>query len=894
MSGPIDDADARPAPVIRTPDQRLRVFISSTLNELADERRAVREAVERLRLTPVMFETGARPHPPRALYRAYLDQSDVFLGIYWKSYGWVAPDETVSGLEDEYLLSGDRPKLIYVKSDRQRQPRLAGLLDRIREDDRAAYKSFTDADELAELVADDIAVLLTERFSQVGGRPAATGLRPRALPVAVTPIVGREGELEAARSLLQDPSVRLVTLIGPGGIGKTRLALEVAAIADRDAAVGLDGVWFVDLTPVHDPARVPEVVAAALGVRAEGSSPVHDLLVDRLQDRAVLLVLDNFEQVLPAAPVVGRLLAACRGLRILVTSRAVLHLRGEREITLAPLLPPDTAASGSVEAVRASSAVQLFTSRGRQVRPGFTVTSANAQAVAALCRRLDGIPLALELAAAQLRILSPAELLERLTERLDRTLDLDAGVTDLPDRQRTLRSTVEWSHSLLHEPERAVLARLSVFAQSWTLEAAEAVAADDEDVEVFEVLSSLVSHSLVTVDESDPDHLRFRMLGMVQAFAQEQLAARREREATLDRLTHHLLRFAADAGAGLQGPDNRRWGARVDNVLEDLLAATQRAIDDDRAATVIGLSAPLHTYWWSRGQLRTMRSYAEQAAALPSADRLPPEAAALLRWARGLFLVFHGDTSAAEPLILDLLHDAEQLGDPRLRAFGLIGLGLTRIVPAAAEAVPLLDEAAAAFRTLEEPWALAFVLSARGQLALQMGDLDLALRSHTEGLAAAQSIEDEHLQAQLLDLLGLDALAAGEPDTARARFTAAAGLHRRLLDQEGSAYCLDGFAALALAAGRPEVAAQLLGASRHARDVVGVVVWPGVWAAHEALREAVAGAVGQEMFDRLAATGSRMATDEALELAVRTACLPSPGLTPSGLTPGAPSPGGSA
>lgn len=852
---------------IRTPDQRLRVFVSSTLRELAEERQAVRDTVERLRLTPVMFELGARPHPPRDLYRAYLDQSDVFLGIYWESYGWIGPGETVSGLEDEYLLSGDRPKLIYVKESRDRQPELKELLGRIRDDDRAAYKSFTDAGQLADLVADDLAVLLTERFTAVQRTPPS-GLRPMSLPVPATPIIGREAEIADVLGLLTEPATRLVTIIGPGGIGKTRLSLELAARLAADPRADLNGVWFVDLTPVSESPRVLDLVASSLGIRSEGAGEVLDLLIDRLQGQRVLLVLDNFEQVLAAAPAVGQLLAACPQLKVLVTSRTVLHLRGEREVILTPLDTPGVDSSDSVSVVGQSDAVQLFVARGRQVRPGFALTNTNARDIADLCRRLDGIPLALELAAAQLRILSPSQLLTRLGDRLDRTLDLKAGLSDLPDRQRTLRTTVEWSHSLLGEPERALLARLSVFSQAWTLAAAEEVGAAASDVDVFEVLSSLVSHSLVRIDESDPEELRFRMLGMVRAFAREQLDERGETEQALDRRTVYLRRFAAEAGAGLESADNRRWAARVDNELEDLLSTMQRAIRCDDAETVIRLSAPLFVYWWSRGLLRTMQGFATQAADLPSSADLPPDAAALLKWARGMFLVSAGQVDQARPLMQELLGEADALGARRLRAFALAGMGLTLVATSITQAALELDAAVDIFRSMHEQWGLAFVLSARGQLALQTGDLATAAALHTEGLAAATEIDNDHLRAQLLDLLGLDALVAGDIQTARSRYVAAAELHLEILDQEGSAYCLAGFASIALTGGHPDVSARLMGAGWHALDVVGVSVWPGVQASADALAAMVSGALGEGAFAAATAEGARMSTSEALSYAI--------------------------
>src|SRR5215211_240443 len=241
---------------IQTPDQRVRVFVSSTMQELAPERRAVREAIETLRLTPVMFELGARPHPPRVLYRAYLEQSDVFVGLYWESYGWVPPGEDLSGLEDEYRLSGDRPKLIYIKTPAPgRQPRLGELIARIQRDDSVSYRPFGTADELATLVGDDLAVLLTERFAASAAPPAEPprSLRVAPLPRPVTRLIGREPDLARVLDLLLDPDVRMVTIVGPGGIGKSRLAL---AVSDGARERCPDGIVYIDLAPLTEPSLV--------------------------------------------------------------------------------------------------------------------------------------------------------------------------------------------------------------------------------------------------------------------------------------------------------------------------------------------------------------------------------------------------------------------------------------------------------------------------------------------------------------------------------------------------------------------------------------------------------------------------------------------------------------
>jgi predicted ATPase len=853
---------------ISTPDRRLRVFVSSTLQELAEERRAIQEVVTRLRLTPVMFELGARPHPPRDLYRAYLAQSDVFVGVYAGSYGWVAPEEEVSGLEDEYNLSGDLPKLIYVKSGVEQQPRLKELLGRIRDDDQAAYKRFATPAELAELLADDLAVLLTERFAASRATRAAEEtvepLRPGRVPVPSTPLVGRDAEVQQVLGLLADPGVRLVSLIGPGGIGKTRLALQTALLAP---SIHEEAVWFVDLATVRDASGVVDAVAAAFGVRREGTRALLDVLVDRVADREVLLVLDNFEQVVGAAPELGQLLDACPGLSILVTSRTVLGLRGEHVLNVAPLPVPASSAQ-TMEGVSTSAAVELLVARARQVRPGFRLTPANAAAVADLCRLLDGIPLALELAAAQLRVLSPASLLARLRQRLDRSLDLSVATVDTPSRQRTLRATLEWSHSLLSDAQRRLLARLSVFTGRWTLEAAEAVGTVYGDLEVEETLSALVAESLVVLDESDPEQLRFRFLSPVRSFAAELLAEAGERDATFARLTAYLVALAAETGPALLGPDNREAAEQVDDQLEDLLAAAERAVADDDAETVVRLSAPLFPYWWGRGLLLQMSELAEAAGALPSARSMSLLARASLLWARGMFRISQGQLPAAEPLLEELLACVDGSGDERLRAFALAGLALARAETSPQERIALIGQAVETFRRLRDGWGLAFALSVQGQLALAGGDPPAAAAIHTEALGVARRIASDHLEVQLLDLLGVDALVAGDVEAARSGLVAAAGVHQRLADSEGSANCLDGLAAVALLQGRPAVAAELTGVAARTRELVGVTVWPALRPAAAQLDAAVRGALPTAELDAALARGRATPMLQGLAYAV--------------------------
>src|SRR6266699_594266 len=375
------DAESRPmeAPsttyVIRTPDQRVRVFVSSTLDELAPERAAAREAISQMRLTPVFFESGARPYPPRELYRAYLGQSDIFVGIYWQRYGWVAPTRQVSGLEDEYQLSGGKPKLIYVKTPApEREPRLQALLDRIRAEEIASYQKFATPEELRERIANDLAQLLTERFTPTPETPAGSRLAP--LPLPRSRLIDREHELAQVRTLLQREDVGLVPLPGTGGVGTTRLALQVAAdLASRFA----DGAAFVSLASLTDPELVELTVARALGVSDADGQSIGERLREYLRPRQLLLLLDNAEQVLSAAPLATRLLDAAPRLTLLVTSREPLRVRDERVVPVLPLALPDAEHLPDLETLAHVPAVALFVERVREVQPAFALTAANAQ-----------------------------------------------------------------------------------------------------------------------------------------------------------------------------------------------------------------------------------------------------------------------------------------------------------------------------------------------------------------------------------------------------------------------------------------------------------------------------------------------------------------------------------
>ncbi len=863
MTAPADVPGA-PPPVIATPDRRLRVFVSSTLEELAAERRAVRDAVVRLRLSPVMFELGARPHPPRDLYRAYLAQSEVFVGVYGDRYGWVGPGMTVSGIEDELELSAGMPRLLYVRTPAPgRDPRLARMLERVQAEGGVSTTPYRDAAGLGEQVAVDLAVLLSERFTRQA--PPPPGLAAGWLPTPPTPMVDRTAELATVTALLGDPAVRLVVLTGPGGIGKTRLALAAAAAVEPLR----DGTWFVDLAGVRDPDDVPGAVAEAVGVSVEGSRPLLELVADRLAGRRALLVVDNLEQVAAAAPGLATLLARCPRTQLLATSRTVLRLRGEHDVPIGPLGTPSPGDTG-VAAVTAVPAVELFVARARQADPAFTLTAATAGPVAELVRRLDGLPLAVELAAARVRTLPPRSLLARLDRALDRALDLGDPDVDVPDRQRTLRATIAWSHDLLDEPGRALLARLSVCADGCSLDTAEAVGTGpdaDGDPDVLETLSDLVGHSLVSPTDTGDGEPRFRMLELVRAYAAERLRERGEEEATRARWAEHLATLGAEAGAGLPGPAARLWRTRLDAETADLRAALRWAVAADRAELAVRLTAPLVRWWWARGLLPVMAELAEATAALPSAAALPPDLAGRLAWARAALRIALGERETAAGLLDGVVDGARRRGDAWLTGHALSAEAMT-LPPSDARVGPLLDEALGELRRSGDGWSVAFSGMLRAGVALAAGDLPTAERVGEEARGLAGAAADDQLAALLTDTLALAALLAGDLPRARARLDGAVVLHRRTRDLDGVAACLEVLAATTLASGEAEAAARLAGAAEAARAGLGVVRWSPHQALADRLREALRGALGDDAEARERAAGAALGPWAALDTAL--------------------------
>ncbi|HZZ55153.1 MAG TPA: DUF4062 domain-containing protein, partial [Trebonia sp.] len=737
--------------MIRTPDQRVRVFVSSSLGELVPERQAVTAAITQLRLTPVLFELGARPYAPRDLYRAYLKQSDVFVGIYAESYGWIAPEMEISGLEDEYRLSADKPRLIYMKETARRDPRLTSFLQAIEAEGVVSYRRFKDSGELATLVADDLALLLTERFV---GPPATPPVAP--LPAPRWPLVDRVEELQVVTGLLREAEAGLVTLTGPGGVGKTSLAL---AVAHAVAAEFADGAAFVSLETLTDVSLIGETVAQQLHVPVVPGQPAGESLLAFFGARQLLLLVDNVEQVMEvAAPLAEQFLERAPGLKVLATSREPMRLRGERVVAVAPLALPEASALVDLDTLAAVPAVALFLASAREARSDFRLTEDNAAAVAEICRRLDGLPLALQLAAARLTVLSADGLLARLGRPLPL---LTRGPRDLPERQQTLRAAIAWSYDMLGPPEQRLFRQLGVFAGGFTLEAVEAlIDGGPDDLDPLDAISRLVGQSVVFVQPLDEGAPRYRMLETIREFALERLEASGEAAQTRRRHAEFFRDLAIRAEPMLLGTAGERAGtAQLECAHDNMRAALAWSVNaDGELAVGIGLAGALGWFWLMSGRLQEAQSwYGQLLARRDQADDS-------LAWAEvlhgsALQLWGLGDVAQATAIEESAVEMFRSAGELRWLCYALALLARVRTGQGRlAEAQALLEEARDVWRRVDVTYGQPFDAYLRyylGSAALVQGDLDTAaghLEASLRGLEAAQ---DDLARGVVLGSLGV-------------------------------------------------------------------------------------------------------------------------------------------
>ncbi|MEV4539187.1 DUF4062 domain-containing protein [Asanoa sp. NPDC049518] len=843
--------------VIRTPDQRVRVFVSSTLREMAEERAVVSQAIEALRLTPVMFEQGARPHPPRAVYQAYLAQSDIFVGLYWEQYGWIGPEMDISGLEDEFELASDKPRLIYVKVPApDRDPRLAELIARIGDEALVTFRQFRTSSELNRLVSHDLAVLLSERFAAVR---TSTGRRSgtQPLPVGRTSLVGRSQAIDEVAGLLERPDVRLLTMTGPGGVGKTRLAV---AAAERARGRFSAGVVFVPLADVTEPDQVVAAIARQVGADVAGAATPTTALAGQLGDESWLLVLDNLEQVVGAAGDLGELLTRCPGLTIVATSRTVLELRAEREYPVPPLELPADPAAMPIEELVESPAVRLFVDRARAVRYDFALTPLNAVAVAEICRRLEGLPLAIELAAARTRLLSPAALLERLETSLDA---LGTGALDLPERQRTLRAAVEWSVDLLDAAERSLLETTAVFVDGWTIEAAAEVAGISED-EALDLTDALVRHSLVQLDHADVG-TRCRMLQTVRMFVAERLMARPDAADIQRRHAQTYKALAISADRPLRGVGQRDWVERLQTEAGNLAASVRWHLAHDQGP-LPHLYRVLWPFWSQRDHLADARAWVDQL--LPTADSLDPQARAELLWTATVTAREIGDDQAALAHRARLVPLLPQIEDPYLHAATLLSMAWTStmmgdIEGALREALAALEE----FQPQDEPLGTASSALTAGSLETSTGRQEEALSHLRDAYDWAMRLDNAWLAATAQVLLAGLALVRGEKLNARMLLDDGLELSLAAYSTQLVTLCLATFAQLVFAEGNPERAALLSGAADGLRRRAGLRVYPSLRQREAVLTGRLREVLGDVVFDAAFAKGGRLTRPDAVAVA---------------------------
>ncbi|GAA3203063.1 ATP-binding protein [Microbacterium terregens] len=809
-------------PVIRTPDQRIRVFVSSTLRELADERRAVRAAIERMQLAPVMFELGARPHPPRELYRSYLSQSDVFVGIYGDSYGWVAPDEEISGLEDEYRLAPrEMPKLIYIKKSEHRDDRLAQLIARIQEDDTAAYLPFTTAEELESQVSVDLATLLAERFeeSRAEEEPAESDPSPliARVPVPYTTTIGREREIAEVLEMLTRGTDRVISLIGPGGIGKSRLAIEVA-LAARTLFPG--GTYFVALENVLEQGLLLPTIGYTLGIRDNGEAALEERISRALAGRNVLIVLDNFEQIVDAAPVLVRLYTVAPSASFLVTSRIVLRIRGEQVYDVRALGTPSPNAPGTLERARTSTAVQLFVDRARAAKPSFELTEDNAGAVMDICRRLEGLPLAIELAAAKLRILTPAAIAERLKKSLPM---LTAAVRDLPQRHRTMRATLDWSVGLLAAEDRALLEDLGVFAERFSLEAVEAIGVGRSwEGHAIDGITALIDGSLVKQTEVQGRPV-LSLLAIVREYALGRLKdrgeARKMRNAHADYYTAVVRRH----GGELRTESQAATLASLSIELANLRAAIRHLVYTDRLDDAAEFAWGLLIYWWIMGLFGGVRVWMLEL--LGKEKPILPRSRAIA-W----FFALWGEMwqQPSEEVVAGLAECVRlftESGDEDAAAMALAARATARVQlpqPDVETAAHELDDAVERLHRLGNGWGEAITRVSLGRVAWLRGSREEALAHFQRASAVAEAGGDLFTRSVAGNQIGRLLLVGGQVDEAEEVFRRTLVDSVKLHHEEGIAYGLEGICAIAAAHGDARRAGALSAAAAAIRHRIGV------------------------------------------------------------------------
>lgn len=686
--------------------------------------------------------------------------------------------------------------------------------------------------------------------------PPRTLETPSNLPAQMTTFIGRLREAEEVAALTRRS--RLVTLTGPGGTGKTRLSLQVAGELRPEFS---GGSYFVDLSPITDPALIPTTAATALGVREQPDRSVLDSLQAHLRDLTLLLVLDNFEQVEAGAPLVGQLLEAAPRLTVLVTSREALHLRGEQEYPVPPLEVPDLAHLPPLDALSQYDAVALFIQRAQAVRPDFAVDNQNAPSVAGICARLDGLPLAIELAAARVKVLAPDAILSRLEKRLSL---LTSTSRDLSERQRTLRGAIDWSHDLLGDTERQLFRRLGVFVGGCTIERAEAICDPDGalGVDMLDALSSLVDKSLVRQTTGIDGQPRFGMLETIREYAFERLIASEDWGPVRHRHEDLYAALAEEARGQITGPRQQEWAARLDAERDNLRAALQRLSDDGRVAEAMEMGYALWRYWLLRGSLAEARATLEDLLALPGAAA-PTISRARALSALGGLAYWQSDMSAAERAYDEGLAIERGLDDPAGLAEALYNLGFVWALSGRDAAAQVLSKEGLQIAMRINDRAL--TISLREALAFQlfhMGEVDESYFLQGENVRAYREAGEMFQLARGTGFQSYLAARSGDIATARALQQEAFDIFRAAGDRHWMVRTMMVGAVSAVIAGDHRKAARLCGAYDLMREPLGEMATPlkTLNLPDPAVDARVA--LGDQEFDELYAAGRALSLDE--------------------------------